>query len=92
MKSIETKIVSKRQFVEWAVLQLGVLESPYWVPMYIHLRSYFFQHYNPNKLVSSTIHGVDFFKNLLFVMNGGAWKESEPEEIYSKNFRKLALE
>jgi hypothetical protein len=85
---------SKREFAKAAVRALARLNADHFARSYVQLRQAFFHKHNPDKLICSTAHGIDFFSNLLFVMDGGQWREGDlrdkRESEYSKNFKLLA--
>ena len=90
--------MNKRQYITITVeylKNLSITNPSIWAKVYVASRMEFFYLYNNKKLIVSTLHGADFFTNLLFVMNGGKWIEQDEngkETEYSKNFRELAHE
>lgn len=89
-------ILTKKEYVKGVVVVLDILsQSKYskWASLYVHYRLEFFHNYNPDKLIVSTAHGIDFFHNMLAVMDGRmVWKELDDkgrETEYSRNFNEL---
>lgn len=94
----QTPRLSKREYVKAAVVLLDTLSNisyGNWAALYCKLRIEFFHLYNTEKLICSTAHGIEFFHNMLAVMEGRmVWKETDDkcrETEYSKNFNTLCI-
>ena len=76
-----------RQFVLDAIKQLVLVNPKDWARLFIKLRFEFHNKYQKkDSLIISTIHGGDFFTNVLECLNGKEWKE---EGYFGDNFRKI---
>lgn len=73
---------------------IAVLESaaPYeWAASFVRLKMWFWRQYCKG-LIFSTIHGPDFFQNVLECLDGKRWEPDKDEPVpgeYEENFRKF---
>lgn len=74
-----------KEFCLVAIEQLQKIDNKSFGPLFIKLRLEFFRKFQRN-LITSTIHGIDFFHNVVFCCNGGQWEEKGE---YGDNFRKI---
>jgi len=78
-----------KTYCEDAIKYLGQVNGKEWGELYVNLRMDFHRKHG-NKLITSTWHGLDFFHNLLFILNGGDINSmDEPKGEYRNNFIKL---
>lgn len=64
---------------------LRVLKKEHWGPGFVNLRIDFARHWCDG-LIFSTIHGTNFFENILACLDGKPWDEKGE---YGQNFREL---
>lgn len=67
-------------------LVLSVQTGKRWAELFVDLRMWFHREHG-RKLICSTSHGIDFFRNVIEVAEGRLVWEEEGE--YGDNFRKL---
>ena len=77
-----------KQFCLDAIQQLNNVHPSRWAELYVNLKMEFFRKYN-NGLICSTVHGSDWFINVLNCLNGMEWDKKEYKGEYEDNFRKL---
>ncbi len=72
-----------KKFCEDAIVTLK--ESNDWARDFVELRMRFHRLHG-DSLITSIVHGPDFFKNVLDCLAGAKWEE---RGLYGDNFRKL---
>ena len=81
-----------RKFVVEAVRMLERASSNEWVTVFVKLKMDFYNKYQkPNNLMFSTNHGIDFFVNILGLLNGKEWKEEGKTGDDFRKLREIAL-
>jgi hypothetical protein len=78
-----------KDFVQAALFSLSKCKGREWAEMWVFYRMEFHRKHGRG-LIMSTWHGLDFFSNVLFCLNGGDIEElGEPKGEYKNNFKKL---
>lgn len=70
---------------------LNTLPGEKWAEEFVNLHMRFWRKYCLG-LIFSTIHGADFFSNILDCLNGKHWEPDKDEPVpgeYEENFRKF---
>ena len=77
-----------RDFCHAAIDVLNAAEPSQFGQTFVELRMDFHRKFG-NKLIISTWHGLDFFKNVIFALDNGAEALNEPKGEYRNNFISL---
>lgn len=77
--------VSMLEFAKVSRQQLRDVPASLWAVLFVELRMQFHRRYG-RRLILSTVHGVDFFDNVINCAGGREWEEKGE---YGNNFRKL---
>ncbi len=75
-----------KKFCEDAIAKLKGVPDTEWANTFVELRMEFCRKFQRG-IITSTWHGIEFFDNVLFCLNGGDVKE--PAGEYKTNFKKL---
>jgi hypothetical protein len=79
-----------KQFCINAICELVECDESVWAETFIRLRYRDFRkQFVPEGMVFSTLHGADFFVNLLNCLNGAEWTKKDEAGELGDNFRKL---
>ena len=79
-----------KQFCLNAIHELTECSKETWAETFIRLRYRDFRaQFVPNGMIFSTLHGADFFVNLLNCLNGAEWTKKDEAGELGDNFRKL---
>lgn len=72
------------------ILEGDALPLEVWGRCFVKLRREFWFTFNPDKLIFSTAHGADFFRNLLDCLEGRReWTKDDERGELGDNFRRL---
>lgn len=83
------KVSPMKKFCLDAIKILNLIHPKDFGAMFVDLKMEFVRNYQKG-LITSTFHDLDFFKNVLFGIDGGDLKElGEPAGEYRDNFKKL---
>lgn len=77
-----------KEYCQNAIRILGNTDKSVWAEKFVELKRDFYNKHQQG-IICSTVHGLDWFQNIVDCLNGKTWDKKEHKGEYEDNFRRL---